>query len=111
MDKKIAGPDVRKEILQLSQNPENVRTTKTAIYDMMGLHLTKYDVCEAISDWINKGEEVQIIITKHANGHIGEPQYAMKPEINKIKCYIKVSIKKNTTSENNLLIISAHEPH
>jgi hypothetical protein len=111
MKRKLAGSDVKNEILRLAQSPEKVKTTALAYYDLMGLDLTKPDVCDAICDWVKTGKELQLKITKNAKGHIGELMYALKPEINGIKCYVEVTIQKNSQSQENLLIISAHVDH
>jgi len=111
MNKKIADSKVKKVILQLAQKPIKVKITISTYYDLIGLGLTKSDVCDAICDWIKSGKEVQIIITKKSRGHIGKPAYVMKPLIDGNKCYVKVAIQKNTKSQESLLIISTHEHH
>ena len=111
MTKQSADSEIKNEILRLSKHPEKVRITQSAYYDMMGLGLKKFDVCDAICEWINKGKDVHIIITKDAKGHIGKPAYVMKPEINGIKCYVKVSIQNIQKTDESLLIISTHVEH
>ena len=48
MAKRLADVNIVEQIRELSNKPENVRTSSAAYYGMMSYSLTKEDVCEAI---------------------------------------------------------------
>ncbi len=104
---KKAAHKVIERIVRLAGSPEKAKTTQSALYDLMGLGLTKFEICDAICDWINRGEPVQEVVTKYAKDHIGEPAYVMKPNLTGVRLYIKVTIQECNAIE-TLLIISAH---
>ena len=108
MEKRKAEPNVVQHIFRLAGQPEQVEPSTTAYYDLLGLHLTKTDICDAICNWIDKGKPVQEIVTEYADGHIGEPAYVMKPDLSGVRCYVKVAIQEGETPDGKLLIISAH---
>lgn len=111
MKKETADPNTVGKILRLVRNPEKVKITRSTQFDLMGLYLTKLDVCDAICDWIDSGKEVLVIVTKYAKDHIGRPAYVMKPNLAGKPCYVKVAFQETDTSDENLLIISAHIDH
>ncbi|MDD5063638.1 MAG: hypothetical protein PHQ35_02610 [Phycisphaerae bacterium] len=111
MKENEASLDVIRIIHQLASNPEKVKTTQSSLYDLMGSGLTKSDICDAICDWIDEAKRVQVIVTKYADGHIGEPAYVVKPDLLGVGFYIKVAIQKSNAGNENLLIISAHKHH
>jgi hypothetical protein len=111
MEKKSAHTDVVNVIRKLAGSPEIVRVTRTAYYDMMGWSLEKADVCDAIIKWIDEGKKVEEIMTKNAKGYIGEPAYVTKPLLCEKVFYVKVSLSRNDSGVEELLIVSAHPDH
>lgn len=107
---KKAARKIIERIVELASSPEKAEITQSALYDLMGLGLTKFEICDAICDLINKGETVQEVVTKYAKGHIGAHAYVMKPTLTGVRMYIKVTIQESNTIE-TLLIISAHIDH
>ena len=108
MEKSTADDNIVKQILKLAENPEKAENTESAYYGQMSLGVTKDDVCDAICNWINSGEQVQRITTKDAKGHIGERPFVMKPVLAGKKCYVKVTVQKSGSAKERLLIISTH---
>ncbi len=111
MRKKLATPQIIKDIRELASNPENVRVTNKAEYDLMADYLTKPGVCEIICNWIDGGGEVEEKITSEPRKHAGKPVYIMKPKLDRTTYYIRVTISKVKEGIGNLLIISAHPSH
>jgi len=107
MAKRLADVHIVRQIRKLSNSPGNVQITRSASYSMMSYGLKKEDICEAICDWIDENKEVEEIITKYAQGHLGERAYVMKLSFGKIGFYVKVAIRQ-LSSDENLLIISCH---
>lgn len=105
---KKAAHKVIEGIVKLASSPEETETTQSVLYDLMGLGLTKFEICDAICDWVNRGEPVQEVVTKYAKGHIGKPAYVMKPNLAGVRLYVKVAIQECNTTNEALLIISAH---
>ena len=110
MGNEYAESEVVNLIVKLAGNSEEVVTTQVALFDLMGLKLTKTDICDAICAWINEGRPVGKIITKYAQGYVGKPAYIMKPTLRGERCYVKVTIRRDNT-HSQLLIISAHVDH
>jgi len=90
----------------LAGEPDKVRTTKTAEYDMMGRGLTKHDVCDTLLDWIAQGKEVRQ--TTLTGKDAGAPGYEIKPTINNVLFYIKVMLRDAGTPDEMLYIVSVH---
>ena len=97
-------------IRSLASNPEAVKTTKTVIYDLMALKLTKDDLCTEIVSWIDGGGTVKLTKLHSVPGKVGNPAYEMKPTINGSLIYIKVTIDKKASGE-EMLILSSHRDH
>ena len=103
----LTDPRTLRGIRRLASSAEDVYVTKRAQWDMFAGGLTKADVCEAICDWINSGEQVMLAITDKATGHIGELVFEMYPVICGEQRFVKVAIQTRTTRD-RLFIISAH---
>lgn len=98
------------KIRALASKPDQVKTTKTVVYDLMGLGLTKDDVCAEIVDWVDAGERVKPTTLHSFLGKVGNRAYEMKPIINQSRIYIKVTIDTDVSGD-EMLIISTHRDH
>ncbi len=98
------------KIRALASIPGKVKTTKTVLYDLMGLSLTKNDICTEIVDWIDAGERVKPTTLHSFPGKVGNKAYEMKPVINQSRIYIKVAIDTGSSGD-EMLIISSHRDH
>ena len=74
-----AEPHQLADIRRLTLDPSKVRLTRTAEYDLLGRHLKKDDVCQAIVKWIDDGERVKLVTLRGADA--GATAYEMKPRI------------------------------
>lgn len=106
-----ADPVIVKEIRQLASEPKRVMIGRTAQSDMMAQGLTVDDVCDTIIEWIDAGERVKPTVLHTIPEFKGMPAYEMKPRINGILFYIKVTILETETPEERMLVISVHPDH
>lgn len=97
-------------IRALASKPEAVKTTKTVVFDLMALRLTKDDICTEIVAWIDGGGRVKPTTLHSVPGKVGNAAYEMKPTINGSLIYIKVTIDKLASGE-EMLILSSHRDH
>lgn len=97
-------------IRALASIPQSVKATRTVTYDLMGLRLTKDDICREIVAWIDGGGRVKSTRLHSIPGKLGKPAFEMKPAINGSVVYIKVIIEKNVSGA-EMLILSAHRDH
>ena len=93
-------------IRALAADPDCVRITKTVQFDLMAHDLTKEEICDVILAWIADGNRV-----KKVGEHVGQPAFEMKPRINSVLFYLKVTICEQAGSDNYLLLISVHPDH
>ena len=104
-----AEPQQVAEIRRLALDPSKVRLTRTADYDLLGRHLKKDDVCQAIVKWIDAGERVKPVTLRGADS--GATAYEMKPRIGEFLFYVKVTLRELGQSNETMLVISAHLDH
>ncbi len=104
-----AGANELAEIRRLALDPTKVRMTRTAEYDLLANHLTKADICDEIVVWIDSGERVKPVILR--GQHAGQRAYEMKPRINGLLFYLKVTLCELGDSGEFMLIISSHLDH
>lgn len=107
-DKASAAEIVK--IRALASKPDAVTTTKRVTFDLLGLRLTKDDICMKIISWIDGGGRVKPTTLHSVPGKVGNPAYEMKPTINGSLIYIKVTIDKKVSGE-EMLILSSHRDH
>lgn len=105
-----ASAAVIARIRTLASSPAMVKVTQRVQFDLMGLRLTKDDICTEIVCWIDAGERVKPTTLHSFAGKVGNPAYEMKPIINQSRIYIKVTIE-TTASGEEMLILSAHRDH
>jgi hypothetical protein len=111
MAKKPAHTDIVKVIRKLAADPNKVRLTSKAQYDLMLSPLTKKGVCILICDWIDAGGEIEEKSTTEPAKYKGVPVYIMKLAFEGEKYYIRVAIVRIVESGEELLIISVHPTH
>jgi len=109
MSKKPADPESIKILHELAAHPENVTTTATAKYDMMGLNLTAADICDALRKWIDESKEVKQTVMRGKDA--GRPAYEIKPTLQGALLYCKFIVRDIDDQNKRLCIISAHVDH
>jgi len=109
MSKKPADPEAVKILHELAAHPENVTTTSTAKYDMMGLNLTKADICDTLLAWIDESKEVKQTVMRGKDA--GRPAYEIKPTLQGALLYCKFIVRDIDDQNKRLCIISAHVDH
>ncbi len=83
--------------------------TKTTEYDLLGHDLTTEDICQEIIAWIDAGQPIKKVSLR---GHHAEaPAFEMKPRIGSTLFYLKVALCDLETSDETMLLISAHPDH
>ena len=98
-------------IRRLSLNLDAIWVSPQVVSDLMAHNLTLDDICDAMIDWIDKGERVKPTVIKNIPSRIGQPAYEMKPRIAESIWYIKVVIDNPGTAEEQLCMLSAHVDH
>lgn len=96
-------------IRRLASSSDQVRITKTAKYDLIGLGLTKADICDEIIRWIDEGERVKAVVLRDLLA--GQKAFEMKPRINNQLLYLKVTLCDLGATGEYMLLISAHVNH
>jgi len=109
MPKKLADQQTIEKLYELAGRPGDVVTTKTVSFDIMGRGLTKYDVCDALRDWIDAGMDVKE--TGMRGQDSGQSGYEIKPRINDNLVYCKFVIRDRDGTDELLVIVSAHPDH
>ena len=109
MASKRADPKDLAEIRRLACDLSKVQITATAKYDLMGHGLTTEEVCNEIVNWIDSDQEVKKVILK--GKHAGQVAFELKPRIDDVLFYIKVTLCDLGEMDENLLVISAHPDH
>ena len=97
------------EIRRLASDPACVAWTETARYDAQGRGLSKQDITAEIVKWIDRAERVKRVTLR--GQHAGMTAYELKPRINSILFYIKLTLCDLSQPDESLLIISAHPDH
>jgi hypothetical protein len=96
------------EIRRLASDPTLVRTTTTVEYDLLGYHLTKFDICDTIVAWIDAEERVKLVILDTIPDMIGQRSFVLNPRIDDRLFYIKVTFQKSQKTGQLLLVLSSH---
>ncbi len=101
---------VKKLIQALASLPEQVQTDAHASGNMMAWRLSIEDVCEAICEWIEKGERVKpVVIKEQPKALVGMTAYELAPvPILSHKYYIRITIYQPEASKDKLLLLSVH---
>lgn len=103
-----ADAETLEAIRRLATEPDRVRVTQRAEYDLLAEGLTKDDICDEIIAWIDAGKDVEAGITNQVETHYGEAHYVLKPSINGKTFYVKVTILHRDEWREELLLISNH---
>ena len=106
MSKKPADPEAVNILHELAAHPENVTTTARAKYDMMGLNLTKADICDILREWIDESKKVKQTVMRGKDA--GKPAYEIKPYLGNVLLYCKFIVRDTDDQDKKLCIISAH---
>lgn len=106
-----ADPTIVREIRRLALIPDEVIVTDTASSDLLARRLSVDDICSAIVDWIDAGERIKPTILHSFPGLVGEPAFEMKPRIDGVRFYLKVTLIERHSPGEYLLLISAHPDH
>ncbi|MDP6636991.1 MAG: hypothetical protein QGG42_18985 [Phycisphaerae bacterium] len=109
MSKKPADAETVRILRELAAHPENVTTTATAKYDLMGLNLTNADICDALREWIDESKEVKQTVMRGKDA--GRPAYEIKPHLGSTLLYCKFIVRDIGDRDKRLCIISAHVDH
>ena len=96
-------------IRRLASEPAKIEVAETVKYDLMGQGLTNEVICEQIVTWIDSGQRVKKVILR--GKHVDQPAFEMKPRINDLLFYVKVTLCELGDPEEYLLVISAHPDH
>lgn len=108
MAAKSADPCVCQQLVRLARDPSRVRLTRTTEYDLLAHGLKKEDVCDEIIAWIDANQRVKPTTLHSVPGMTGQAAYEMKPRINKVLFYIKVTLVRLGTPDEYMLVLSAH---
>jgi hypothetical protein len=107
-----ADPQIVQEIRRLASDPSHVRVfLRAAQWDMMAQGLTITDVCDRIVEYIDAGERVKPTVLRDIPELKGIPAYEMKPRINNVLFYIKVTLLEVGAPGERMLLISVHPDH
>lgn len=106
-----ADSDTIALLRQLAEAPRAVRPSPQTQSDLMAHALKVKDICQAIVDWIDAGERVKPTVLHSFAGRVGQAAYEMKPRINGVLFYIKVTIDDRGGPEECLALLSAHPDH
>ena len=104
-----ADANERAAIRRFAADPSLVRVTRTAQYDLLGHELTTDDICQEIVAWIDGGHRVKKVVLR--GQHAGAPAFEMKPRIDGTLFYLKVALCDVESSDEYMLLISAHPDH
>lgn len=104
-----ADPNEQANIRRLASDTAKVRVTKTAEYDLLAHHLTKDDICDEVIAWIDSGGRIKKVTLR--GQHAGRAAFEMKPRINNVLFYIKLTVCDLGGPVEYLLIVSAHPDH
>lgn len=104
-----ADANERANLRRLAKNSATVRITRTAGYDLLAHHLTKDDICAEIVAWIDSGMRIKKVLLR--GQHAGQSAFEIKPHINSMLFYIKVTVCVAGDPGEYLLIVSAHPEH
>jgi hypothetical protein len=106
MASKKPDPKELVEIRRLASDLSKVQITESVKYDLMGHGLTTEDVCSEIVTWIDAGQLMKKVILR--GKHAGQEAFELKPRINELLYYVKVTLCDLGERDEYLLLISAH---
>lgn len=101
----------RARIRALAADPIRVSLTRQALSDLLAWNLTKAQLCDAITTWIDAGNPLKQVVLHSYPGLKGRTAYELKPRLRDRLFYIKVTLFTPVDSASSLLIISAHPDH
>ncbi|MBN1588020.1 MAG: hypothetical protein JW888_00730 [Pirellulales bacterium] len=101
-----ADSNERAEIRRLASDPTEVRVTKSVEYSLLTHHLSKEDVCDEIVAWIDTGNRVKKVVLR--GRHVGQAAFEMKPRINNVLFYFKLTLCELGEPGEYALLISVH---
>lgn len=101
-----ADPNERAEIRRLASDPAKVRVAKSVEYSLLAHHLTKEDACDEIVAWIDHGNRVKKVTLR--GQHAGQAAFEMKPRINQVLFYLKLTLCELGQPGEHMLLISVH---
>lgn len=104
--KKAADPAIVRLIRELAADPDRVAVYRTAKYDFLAPTLTVDDVCDAICEWIDRGNPVIETVIHTIPERKNTPAYELKPVLCEKRYYVKLALERQ--GEGWLLILSAH---
>ena len=106
-----ADSTTRSLIRQLAEENRFTCISNQAQSDLMAHKLKTGDVADAMVNWIDAGERVKPTVIHSFPGRQGDPAYEMKPKIDGVIWYVKVSIDNRGESDQGLALFSAHPDH
>ncbi|OQZ05737.1 MAG: hypothetical protein B6D36_08645 [Planctomycetes bacterium UTPLA1] len=106
-----ADSDTIALIRRLAAAPDGVWTSKQAGSDMRAHNLRVDGVCEDIVKWIDAGERVKPTVLHAFKDRVGQAAWEMKPEINGVRFYLKVTVDDRDAPGESLGILSCHPDH
>lgn len=106
-----ADSDTIAILRRLAEVPESVRRARQVQSDLVARGLQVGDVCQAIVDWIDAEGRVKPVTLHSFGGRVGQAAWEMKPRINGVLFYVKVTIDDRGGPEECLALLSAHPDH
>jgi hypothetical protein len=108
-------PPTESEILsiirRLAEAPERVDASKQARSDMMAHNLRLDDVCEAIIESIDAKARFKAVTLHSFQDRVGQTAWEVKPRINDMLFYIKITLDDQGGPNETLVILSCHPDH
>ena len=111
MSPSSADPDAVALIRRLVLDRNKAWISKQARSDMLAHNLTLDDVCDAIIGWIDEGELVKPKVLHSFADRVGQRAWEMKPRIDGVLFYLKVTIDEEGMPGEALGILSCHPDH
>lgn len=106
-----ADPNTSALIKRLAGNPDGVWTSAQARSDMRAHNLRLDGVCELIVEWIDAGERVKPTTLHSFSNRAGQDAWEMKPRIEGVLYYVKVTVDDRGGPGESLGILSCHPDH
>lgn len=106
-----ADQDTIALIRRLASAPNDVWTSSQARSDMQAHNLRLDEVCDVIVGWIDDAERVKSTVLHSSKGRVGQAAWEMKPRINGVLFYLKVTVDDRGRPGESLGVLSCHPDH
>lgn len=98
-------------IRRLASDVSRVWFSAQARSDMQAHNLRPADVCDAVVEWIDAGERVKPTVLHSCKDRTCQEAWEMKPRLNRVLFYLKVTMDDRDGPGESLGILSCHPDH